>query len=483
MSPKPERPYLLIGSADQTLTVYNTATGKVLLTVYPTRSDWIAWTPEGYYAASPGGERLMGWHVENGPDKLASFYPAERFHKQLYRPDVIKLVLEKGSVAEALKAANLALKSEGVKVQEGVADVTKLLPPTVELSVADQSKLPTAKLKISAKAGAKEQPIQSLRLFVDGRPYTDANAAATFERGVQSADREWTVELPPGKHQVAVLVRSADASGISNEIELDCRAAADKPVMHVLAIGVNEYQDKDLNLNCAANDAQLIADTFRATCQGGLFAEVRTHVLLNDKATRKGIQEAIQELRTDPKLKVKPNDLVVIFFAGHGAKEKDQFYLLTHETDVDALANTALSGTQLRDDLKEMPCQVLLMLDACHSGAFGAKGKLAAKNLKPATDAATRTFTDDDVGFAVMCAAMGNEAAIERKKNGLFTAAVVEALEAQQDVPFNRANHRQYILHLETYVADRVSEESQDKQHPFLHLPWVVQSFPLRQLP
>src|SRR5262249_46166339 len=32
--------------------------------------EWIAWTPEGYYAASVGGERLMGWHVNNGTDKL-----------------------------------------------------------------------------------------------------------------------------------------------------------------------------------------------------------------------------------------------------------------------------------------------------------------------------------------------------------------------------------------------------------------------------
>ena len=475
--------YLLIGSPDQTVTVYDPTAGKVLLTLYPAGEDWIVWTPEGYYAATPGGERLMGWHVNDGPNKLAAFYPAERFRKQLYRPDVIKLVLEKGSVEEALKAANAALKKEGVKVPDGVADVAKLLPPTVELSVADQSKLPTVKFKVSSRAGAKEQPIKSLRLFVDGRPFTDTKAAAAFERGVLNDVQEWSVTLPPGKHQVAVLVRSADSSGISNELELDCRAAVDKPVMHVLAIGVDVYQDKALNLGCAVNDARLIADTFTRTCKGALYPEVNTQVLLNDMATRDGIRDAIRALRTNSKCKVKDNDLVVIFFAGHGAKEKEQFYLLTHEANVDDLAQTALSGMQLRDDLKDLPCQVLLMLDACHSGAFGAKGKLSAKNLKPATDAATRTFTDDEVGIAVMCAAMGNETAAERKNNGLFTAAVAEALTAQKDVPINRANHRQYILHLQSYVFDKVTEDSQDKQHPFLHLPWVVQSFPIRQLP
>jgi hypothetical protein len=38
----------------------------------------------------------MGWAVNNGPDKLPTFHPAERFRKRLYRPDAIKLLFEKG---------------------------------------------------------------------------------------------------------------------------------------------------------------------------------------------------------------------------------------------------------------------------------------------------------------------------------------------------------------------------------------------------
>src|SRR5262249_9355621 len=154
---------------------------------------------------------------------------------------------------------------------------------------------------------------------------------------------------------------------------------------------------------------------------GELYHEVRTRLLLDDKATRPAVLEAIEELRTGAKSKVKAGDLVVVFFAGHGAKEKDQFYLLTHEADVNDLAKTALSGSKLRDEWKGFPCQVLLMMDACHAGAFGEKGKLTQQNLKPATDDATRTFADDEVGVAVMCAAMGYEKAAERDKNGLFT--------------------------------------------------------------
>ena len=91
---------------DQKLRIWDPAAKRpLLLTLYISGREWIIWTEDGYYAASPGGERLMGWIVDQGIDKLPSFYPAERFRKALYRPDVIKLVLEKGSVAEALRAA------------------------------------------------------------------------------------------------------------------------------------------------------------------------------------------------------------------------------------------------------------------------------------------------------------------------------------------------------------------------------------------
>ena len=50
-------------------------------------------------------------------------------------------------------------------------------------------------------------------------------------------------------------------------------------------------------------------------------------------------------------------------------------------------------------------------------------------------------------------------------------------------VPFNRSNQLLYIHHLQAFVFDRVSEQSAGRQHPYLNLPWVVQSFPLARFP
>ena len=93
VAPSPDGRYLLTASDNQALSVWTLDRDDPLLSLFVAGREWIAWTPEGYYAASPGGERLMGWHVNNGPDQLATVHPAARFRSSLYRPDVIKRLL------------------------------------------------------------------------------------------------------------------------------------------------------------------------------------------------------------------------------------------------------------------------------------------------------------------------------------------------------------------------------------------------------
>jgi hypothetical protein len=169
-----------------------------------------------------------------------------------------------------------------------------------------------------------------------------------------------------------------------------------------------------------------------------------------------------------------------VFFACHGVMQKKQYYLLTQEADTGRLDETSLSGDTLRKTLGQYKCQVLLMLDACHSAGFDAGKKLSKLGLRPATDDATRDLTDDECGVAVMCAAMAHEKAEGQGGNGLFTRAVLEALEKKPGVPYNRHNQRMYIHHLQAYVFDAVSARSNERQHPFLSLPSIVESFVVR---
>ena len=57
--------------------------------------EWILFTPEGYYdASSPAAERLIGWHVNRGPDEAADFYPVETFASVYKDPARINAALD-----------------------------------------------------------------------------------------------------------------------------------------------------------------------------------------------------------------------------------------------------------------------------------------------------------------------------------------------------------------------------------------------------
>ena len=470
LAPSPDGRFLLSTSSDQTLKVWNVEQGKALLSLYVQGHDWIAWTEEGYYAATPGGERLMGWKVENGIDQAPCFYPAERFRKQLYRPDVVKLLLEKGGVEEALKAARAAREKEGLPA-EGRADLRQLLPPRAALQVVGKSG-PKVKVRATAEEAAEGQPVTALRLLVDGRPLPEGGGVLDLKSAQEKAEAEWEVELPPGSHELKVLARSPDTAGASPAVPLDVPLSTPaQPTLHVIAVGIDEYAQKALKLECAVSDAREIAQAFKEHCagKGNLFGDVKATTLLNGDATREAVLGALKGARQA----VKPGDLLVFSFAGHGARQGKQFYLLTVDADPANLAKTALSGEDLRAALADLPCQVLLLLDACHSAA----------GVRAFIDEAARNLTDDDTGVAVLCAAMGHEEAQEAGGHGLFTRAVLEALAETEGVPFNRRDRRQYVHHLGSFVLDEVQAASHDEQHPFLTLPYVTESFPVRLVP
>ena len=100
--------FVVAGYSDGSLRWHRARDGVELLALLPhaDRKRWIAWTPQGYYAASPGGEDLFGWQISRGPSRAADFFPASRFRATFFRPDVIAAVLTTADFDAALRLAN-----------------------------------------------------------------------------------------------------------------------------------------------------------------------------------------------------------------------------------------------------------------------------------------------------------------------------------------------------------------------------------------
>src|SRR5262249_53014049 len=86
----PDGKYLVSGSTDQTLCLWNLKTRELLVTFFRGRDgEWVMWTPEGFFTGSETGAKLVGWHINQGPDKEARFVTADQLRKTFLRPDLV----------------------------------------------------------------------------------------------------------------------------------------------------------------------------------------------------------------------------------------------------------------------------------------------------------------------------------------------------------------------------------------------------------
>ncbi|WP_245489708.1 WD40 repeat domain-containing protein, partial [Mesorhizobium sp. M2D.F.Ca.ET.140.01.1.1] len=72
---------LVTGSADQTLRLWNLKTHELIVSMFFAGSQWIAWMPQGYYYSSDEGDKLIGWHVNQGRDHEGRFIRAGQLKK------------------------------------------------------------------------------------------------------------------------------------------------------------------------------------------------------------------------------------------------------------------------------------------------------------------------------------------------------------------------------------------------------------------
>lgn len=438
---QPRQPFNLIGA------------WYPLLSLYTTDRDWVAWTSSGYYACSPGGERLIGWQINNGLGQPPSFYSAERFHRALYRPDVIQKILKVGSLTKVLAG--------GESAATGVA---QLRPPAVRIVSPGKRRIEQRETHLEIRAAAESQPgrpVVELRLLLDGRPYERKPVpSGAGRRG--PVEETWTVRLTPGEHRLTVLADDAQTQG-SDEIFVRCATvAARKPALYGLAIGISSYPGA-LRLAYGHSDAQALASVVRSS-SSGLFSQVEIKTLTDAQATRSGIEAGLKWLQEQ----MRWDDVAVVFFAGHGVNDaRGDFYLFPVDGALDDLPGTCLSDRHIKTFCQNTPGKLLLLIDACHSGGI----RVDVNDL-------ARDLGRNDYGVIVMASSLGSERSQENAAwgGGAFTRALVDGLRGAADT-----RQKGFVLtpiDLDPYVYYTVLELTKYRQTPISNKSSVA-PFPL----
>lgn len=465
---------LASASLDQTVKLWNIASGQLLATLFvAVDNEWICWTPKGFYAASAGGEKYIGWQVNRGMEKAAEYYPVYSFRRQYHNPELVQRTIELFSFEKALAEYNAAL---GRKIET----TPQSLPPRVLWlnPVTFSQKIGTGTLRIRAQITAEEK-ITDFKILVNGGTVA-AKSDITVLPGATDTDKtiEYTVSLTPNENRIAIFAAHRNASATSAERAVVFESTEWlKPNLYVVAIGISDYQKPGLKLDFADDDARAVSDLF-ATQKGRLFKNVDIKSCVNETADRGNIIRSLEWLDKEATQK----DVVIVFIAGHGYMDRDNYYLLPYDGDPDYLRRTAVRWDDFVDILGNLPCRRLLFLDTCHSGGIGPD--LLTRSLGSAIDntEAIRELASEEYGVVVMAASTGKELSMERKEwgHGAFTKAIIEGLETGA-ADYSRDGII-YLHELDAYISERVKTLTNGKQHPTTQKPVTISRFPIFQL-
>ena len=136
-----------------------------------------------------------------------------------------------------------------------------------------------------------------------------------------------------------------------------------------ICIGVNKYKNiPSAELRYARKDAEDIAAVLEDKARGGFDQIIK---LFDRDATKDNIIATLNNVLLERKLT--RDDLVLIFFSGHGAVDKgDNLFLAPHDVGKTVNVNTTVHIKDLEKLLDNTDAgTVIIMLDACHSGGAG----------------------------------------------------------------------------------------------------------------
>jgi uncharacterized caspase-like protein len=246
------------------------------------------------------------------------------------------------------------------------------------------------------------------------------------------------------------------------------RASSGAPQQWAVVIGISEYQNPTIkNLSYADRDARDFAEFLKSPAGGGYDPE-RMKVLLNKDATLQNVKQALYNFLRQTIDK----DLVVIYFAGHGAPEPanpNNNYLLTYDTDPTSLETTAFPMWDVNTALtRYIPSRrVVVFTDACHSG--GISSDLATRGVSlTGTNLINQYLSDlskSKEGTIVFTASQAGEVSQELDTfgHGVFTYFLLKGLKGEADI---NNDYTVTIGELMDYVEQNVERQTKGNQHP-----------------
>lgn len=416
---------LLQANRDGRFFVYDVAAGALLLSGVRLDDEFVIYDEQGFYDATPEG----AYYVYRFFTGLREHHSFAQFRSHFHRPDIVRALLT-GQHVERPR-------------------INLVAPPSLEF---EGRRDPTNPRRLVLSFDVRGQiSLRSLRLFRDGLPLGELVLSG------REARLSHTVELPPGRHNLTAVAydeRGFSSNAKTAAVQIGTDPRPDGRLRYV-GIAVNAYprMAANQNLEYAVRDAELLRTTMLGL-QPQRRGAIQATVLADAQVTRENIITSLRRAAEE----TGPDDLLVVSFAGHGARVGERFFFLPYQGSFADAAESGVEWRLIAEALAPAQGRVLVLLDACHSGS--ASGDAIVPN-----DAyAEQLMSSGRAGLAVLAAAKGRQFSYEDRNlgggHGFFSYMIAQALVGDRATADRDRSGTIELDELYAYVKRNVGERT-----------------------
>ena len=452
----PDGKYALSGGGDNIIKMWDLSTGAELKEFTGHSGiegvTSVKFTPDGKRIVSAGDASTRVWDVATGEEVATmigfedgewivttpkGYYNASAKGDQYLKVKVGGQDYATEQLRETFYRPDLvkmALSGGSLKEFKNIADIKQ--PPVVSIvntpSNTDKNEI-SVTLKIADSGGG----IGDIRLYLNGSAVVldNSRGLAITPKSDGSISKTYSVRLTNGLNSIRAIAFNADNTMQSTDAIHQITASFKstvKPSIYAIVIGINEYKNPRLTLNFAVADAGLFGDSLQAGASGIFDKVVIKRLVTKEETTSANIMATLKKMQT-----LNPDDLFVFYVASHGAVDDGEYFLITSNvgsTSTAKLKTDAINQATLKGLIANIPtAKKLIVIDTCNAGALGDAIQTAMLTRGMSEDTAMKVLSRA-VGSTILSASSGVQEALEGYNgHGLFTYVLSQGLSGKAD--------------------------------------------------
>jgi hypothetical protein len=380
--------------------------------------------------------------------------------------------MKKELAAEKQRSSLLAEELEEKEKREQqllteLAQGTEAAPVIVIASPKDGGTVNSKTVDVSGVV-EDSQGIAQVAIFINSRPLEE-KAGRGFRISEKPPARRFEfaerISLESGEN--IIKIRAVDTKGSISEKKIAVKYVEIQKNFWAVVIGINDYPNAP-KLKWAVNDARAF---YHHLIDFIKIPEDNVVLLLDRDANLTRLRSM---LGTHLKQRAGREDMVIIFFAGHGATEKDMIspdgdglekYLLPFDADPKDLYASALPMREISHIFYRIQSERLIFIaDSCYSGTAGGR-TIRQGGVRANISDAFLDRISSGKGRIILSASGANEVSAEDDKlqHGIFTYYLLKGLKGPADADKDGLVS---VDEAYRYVTAHVPRATGQEQHP-----------------